>query len=468
MIKVLYVGAQYKMIPHLVDTNVTVEYVQNGMIAITAIQSAEYDCVIIEDTLPLMSVSNLIDELVSMESKVPVISIVRTDRRKSNFISDFGHGLYGWFEPDFGSRQELLHLLESAKQFHVFLKDVSNSDRGHFTPIGYNQLVGISLEMLKTYRLMIQIRNKDVTTLLTGESGTGKNIAAHALHKSGIRRDRDVISVNCPAIPSELLESELFGHEKGSFTGATHQKNGKFLTANGGTIFLDEIGDMSPSLQGKILRVLQNGEIERVGGTETIKVDVRVISATNQDLTKKMEEGTFREDLFHRINVFPISLPALRKRREDIPATAMAILKKHVKKYNSNITFISHGGILELKKYDWPGNVREMENLLERAVLICENSIITEKDILSLLPKPVQDSIGKPPRTVPENPFINIHNNNDNDDSPIRTLKQLEFDAIRDGLQRTNWNMTSTAQQLGISRMTLYRKIDQYGLKKNG
>ena len=146
----------------------------------------------------------------------------------------------------------------------------------------------------------------------------------------------------------------------------------------------------------------------------------------------------------------------------------MAILKKHVKKYNSNITFISHGGILELKKYDWPGNVREMENLLERAVLICENPIITEEDILPLLPKPVQDSIDKPPRTVPENPFINIHNNNDNDDSPIRTLKQLELDAIRDGLNRTNWNMTSTAQQLGISRMTLYRKIDRHGLKKNG
>ena len=164
---------------------------------------------------------------------------------------------------DFGSRQELLHLLESAKQFHVFLKDVSNSDRGHFTPIGYNQLVGISLEMLKTYRLMIQIRNKDVTTLLTGESGTGKNVAAHALHKSGIRRDKGVISVNCPAIPSELLESELFGHEKGSFTGATEQKSGKFLTANGGTIFLDEIGDMSPSLQGKILRVLQNENKKR-------------------------------------------------------------------------------------------------------------------------------------------------------------------------------------------------------------
>ncbi|MDP6909918.1 MAG: sigma-54 factor interaction domain-containing protein, partial [Flavobacteriales bacterium] len=180
--------------------------------------------------------------------------------------------------------------------------------------------------MIQIYRFLSQIMNKDVTTLLLGESGTGKNLAARTLHETGLRRDKPFIHVNCPAIPSELLESELFGHEKGSFTGADERRDGKFLAANSGTIFLDEIGDMSPSLQAKILRVLESGEIERVGGAETHKVDVRIISATNQDLEAKIQQGSFRQDLYHRINVFPISLPSLRDRPEDIPATSFSIL----------------------------------------------------------------------------------------------------------------------------------------------
>lgn len=455
------------------------------MIAIGAVQAGDYDCIIIEDTLPLMSVSRLIDEFVSMETKVPVISIVRSNERKSNFLDDFGHGLYGWFEPDMGSAEELVHLIESAKTFHEFIKITDKKDKRYLTPVGYKNLVGISNNMLSIYRLMIQIRRKDVTTLLTGESGTGKNVAAKTLHLTGIRRDKPVISVNCPAIPSELLESELFGHEKGSFTGAIDKKDGKFLAANGGTIFLDEIGDMSPTLQAKILRVLESGEIERVGGTQTIRVDVRVISATNQKLEQKIKEGFFREDLYHRINVFPISLPPLRERKDDIPATAMAILKKHVKKYNSVSRFICYEGIKLLKSYNWPGNVREMENLLERVVLLCENKIITDKDILPLLPKNDDDeqikiseksTIATPSNNeeqeIAKNKPIDSNlvntNLNDNEERPIITLKELEHSAIVEGLKRTKWNLSLTAQQLGISRMTLYRKIDQHGLKKNG
>ncbi len=485
MINTLYVGAGYKSIPQLAGTQVNVEYVQNGMIAIGAVQAGDYDCIIIEDTLPLMSVSRLVDEFVSMESKVPVISIVRSKERKSNFLDDFGHGLYGWFEPDMGSAEELVQLIESAKSFHNFIKGIDKKDKRYLTPIGYNNLVGISNEMLGIYRLMIQIRRKDVTTLLTGESGTGKNVAAKTLHQTGIRRDKAVISVNCPAIPSELLESELFGHEKGSFTGAIDKKDGKFLAANGGTIFLDEIGDMSPTLQAKILRVLESGEIERVGGTKTIKVDVRVVSATNQKLKEKIKEGVFREDLYHRINVFPISLPPLRKRKDDIPATAMAILKKHVKKYNSVSRFICYEGIKLLKSYNWPGNVREMENLLERVVLLCENKIITDKDILPMLPisdenEPTQVShIERTTNQINDidqevvnkqstDSNLGSVNLDHNEDKPIITLKELEYSAIVEGLKRTKWNLSLTAQQLGISRMTLYRKIDQHGLKKDG
>ena len=208
----------------------------------------------------------------------------------------------------------LVELLNSAKRFNKFKKQAPKTSLRHFSGRGFEKIVGYSKKMLDVYHLLSQIKTKDVTTILYGESGTGKNLMARTLHNISLRRDRPNIAVNCPAIPSELLESELFGHEKGSFTGAVERKDGKFLAANSGTIFLDEIGDMSPSLQAKVLRVLESGEIERVGGAETIRVDVLIISATNQDLEKRIENGEFRQDLYHRINVFPITVPPLRDR----------------------------------------------------------------------------------------------------------------------------------------------------------
>ncbi|GIR33880.1 MAG: hypothetical protein CM15mP47_1060 [Methanobacteriota archaeon] len=252
----------------------------------------------------------------------------------------------------------------------ILKKKVHRTTIRHFTGVGFSKIVGVSEQMIKIYHLMCQIKSKDVTTVLYGESGTGKNLMARTLHNISLRRDRPNIAVNCPAIPSELLESELFGHEKGSFTGAVERKDGKFLAANSGTIFLDEIGDMSPSLQAKVLRVLESGEIERVGGAETIRVDVRIISATNQDLETRIENGEFRQDLYHRINVFPITVPPLRDRKSDILPTAMAILKGLKKKHKILVDCFSYDALEVLNSYDWPGNVRELENTLERVVLI--------------------------------------------------------------------------------------------------
>ncbi|MBT3664333.1 sigma-54-dependent Fis family transcriptional regulator, partial [bacterium] len=283
----------------------------------------------------------------------------------------------------------------------------------------------------------------------------------------------------CPAIPSELLESELFGHEKGSFTGADEKKDGKFLVANGGTIFLDEIGDMSTSLQAKILRVLESGEIERVGGAETHTVDVRVISATNQDLNEKIKEGEFREDLFHRINVFPVTLPPLRDRKVDIPLLTYAIFKSLKKKHSLNVAYIAPKAIDRLIDYSWPGNVRELENTLERALLICNNKYLTEEDLGAVLDEKEtiidaqkeRDTI-KP--GLEEEPEKNPPLNSDavvetiTDSNPIlkiATLKEIEMDAIKSSVERNKWNMTTTAEELGISRMTLYRKLEQYGLR---
>ena len=480
MINVLYVGGKKINIPQLSGTGAYLDYVQNGMIALSAVQTGNFDAVIIEDQLPLMTPTRLIQEFVSVQSGIPLISVIRSDERRNTLLNDFDLGLFGSFEPETYSSEQIFNLLNSAKQFHDFKKSVPRTSVRHFSAVGFEKIVGVSEQMLKIYHLMSQIKSKDVTTVLYGESGTGKNLIARTLHQISLRSERPNISVNCPAIPSELLESELFGHEKGSFTGAIERKDGKFLAANSGSIFLDEIGDMSPSLQSKILRVLESGEIERVGGAETIRVDVRIISATNQDLEQKIKDGTFRQDLYHRINVFPITVPPLRDRKEDIYPTIMSILKNLKKKHKISVNSISHGGIQTLESYDWPGNVRELENILERVVLIHDKPTIKSDDIKYILDEHTSNiNVAALPQSRPtpssEPSTDSVETSKAGAGSPstvsidttaVKTLKELEYEAIVVGLERTNWNMTTTARQLGISRMTLYRKLDQHGLRK--
>ena len=480
MINVLYVGGKKINIPQLSGMGAYLDYVQNGMIALSAVQTGNFDAVIIEDQLPLMTPTRLIQEFVSVQSGIPLISVVRSDERRKTLLNDFNLGLFGSFEPETYSSEQMFNLLNSAKQFHDFKKNVPRTSARHFSAVGFEKIVGVSEQMLKIYHLMCQIKSKDVTTVLYGESGTGKNLIARTLHQISLRSERPNISVNCPAIPSELLESELFGHEKGAFTGAIERKDGKFLAANSGSIFLDEIGDMSPSLQSKILRVLESGEIERVGGAETIRVDVRIISATNQDLEQKIKDGTFRQDLFHRINVFPLTVPPLRDRKEDIYPTVMSILKNLKKKHKISVNCISHGGIQTLESYDWPGNVRELENILERVVLIHDKPTIKSEDIKYILDEHTSNiHVAAPPQSRPtpssEPSTDSVETSKAGsgslgtvsiDTTAVKTLKELEYEAIVVGLERTNWNMTTTARQLGISRMTLYRKLDQHGLRK--
>ena len=482
MIKVLYVGGNKRSIPQLSGTDTNVDYVQNGMIALSAVQTQDFDAIIVEDQLPLMSASRLIEEFTSMDLNVPIISALRSDERRSQILDNFGKSVFSWFEPDLITQEDLLTIIQSAKRFHDFIDKIPKHLHRDFTSVGYCNMVGTSETMLNLYQLLTQIKNKIVTTVLYGESGTGKNLVANTLHKTSLRRDRPCISVNCPAIPSELLESELFGHEKGAFTGAIERKDGKFLAANAGTIFLDEIGDMSPSLQAKILRVLESGEIERVGGAETLKVDVRIISATNQNLEEKIKKSEFRQDLFHRINVFPITIPPLRDRKDDIPTLTINILKKLIKKHNAPVRYVSPAGMNLLKSHPWPGNIRELENSLERIVLVNDIAILTEQEIKPILhesshisiTEPINETVHKTEQSSQESKSdghaaINPRPTSNNDTPhEIRSLKELEREAILEGLTRTNWNMTLTAQQLGISRMTLYRKLDQHGLRTKG
>ena len=481
---ILYVGDSSDVKNILVESNKKIDAVQNGMIALNALSDSEnrYSAVIIEDQLPLMDPSNLIKQL-EHYSKTPVIAIIRSDKRRSEILNDFENGLSGWFEPKKSSVEHFNDLLDSCNTFINFSRGLNKNHRIQINSHGLGTILGVSDSMQKIYTLLLQIQEKDVITILYGESGTGKNLTAKFMHDTSKRNKKPLISVNCPAIPSELLESELFGHEKGSFTGADEKKDGKFLVANGGTIFLDEIGDMSTSLQAKILRVLESGEIERVGGAETHTVNVRVISATNQDLNEKIKEGKFREDLFHRINVFPVTLPPLRERKVDIPLLTYAIFKTLKKKHNLSVSYIGPKAMDRLIDYSWPGNVRELENTLERALLICNNKFLTIDDLGSVLDEKeivieakketFESNIDDQNQDKVVNANINkALSQNENETtvkqifSPkIATLKEIEMEAIKLSVERNKWNMTTTAEELGISRMTLYRKLEQYGLR---
>ncbi|MCX8126817.1 MAG: sigma-54 dependent transcriptional regulator, partial [Dehalococcoidia bacterium] len=277
----------------------------------------------------------------------------------------------------------------------------------------------------------------------TGESGTGKELIARAIHNLSLRRGKPFVAVSCAALPESLLESELFGHERGAFTGATTQKKGKFEFAHGGTLFLDEIGDISPNVQVHLLRVIEEKEFSRVGGNEPIRVDVRLISATNKDLKKAMEEGKFREDLYYRLNVVGIHLPALRERKEDIPLLAEHFLRKFAMENHKDIKDFSPEAREILLKYEWPGNVRELENAVERAVILARGEYITPEELPGIGTTPVVASLAG------------------------KSLREVERECIISTLRQTGGNVSEAARILGITRMTLYNKLREYGLSVN-
>ena len=311
-----------------------------------------------------------------------------------------------------------------------------------------DEIVGKNQNMQQMFALMQRAAESDITVLILGESGAGKELVARAIHANSPRKAGPFITVNCAAIPETLIESELFGHERGAFTGATTKRTGKFEQANGGTIFFDEIGDMELSLQAKLLRVLQERLIQRVGGTATIPVDIRVLSATNQDLEAAVETGNFREDLFYRIAAFPIEVPPLKDRREDIPLLANHFLKKYAEKATKSIRAISADALRVLMQYDFPGNVRELENAIERAVLL----ETTEQLQPSSLPRKILS-------TVSSKPILFFR-----DPTEIPLFQEVERQTLAHALKVTDNNITKAAQALNIDRSTLYRKLKLYQL----
>jgi len=311
------------------------------------------------------------------------------------------------------------------------------------------KIIGSSPVMQELYSTISLVAPSDATILITGESGTGKELVANALFENSQRKEHAFIKINCAALHENLLESELFGHQKGAFTGALEQRRGRFELAHKGTLFLDEIGDMTLATQAKVLRVLQEGEFERLGASQSIKVDVRIIAATNRDLAAMVKAGTFRQDLFFRLSVVPVALPPLRQRSGDIPDLARHFLKRYREKNRKDIKGIHPQALNLLMRYDWPGNIRELENCIERAVVICLGEEITPRE----LPPGIA-----PADIVPPNP------QNSRKDSSGPTLRDMEREMIWNTLEETGHNKSKTAKILGIARQTLLNKLKEYDI----
>jgi len=318
----------------------------------------------------------------------------------------------------------------------------------------YDNLIGTSNAIEKIYELIEKVADTDSTVLISGASGTGKELIARAIHYNSSRGDKPLVVINCGAIPEELLESELFGHEKGAFTGAYKTRVGRFEMANGGTIFLDEVGEMSPALQVRLLRVLQEQKFERVGGMKTIHVDVRIIAATNKNLTIAINKGRFREDLYYRLNVIPIKVPSLKQRKSDIPLLIDFFMKKFQKGKTKSITGFSPEAMDCVLEYDWPGNVRELENMIKRLIILCDNQTVIFDD----LPEHIQQnstSIQQFEEDIVEEAL-----------TLDEAVKDYEKRLILEALEKSNWVKTKAAKILNIKRTTLVEKIKKRNLAK--
>ncbi|MCF2443485.1 sigma 54-interacting transcriptional regulator [Dyadobacter sp. CY345] len=368
-------------------------------------------------------------------------------QRQKNFIQRLSYHMTTAVSNIRGNEKIEQQLAEIKKYKELLEEEKLYLQEEVATGYSYHDIVGEGAEMRKVFQLLTQVSFANSTVLLLGETGTGKELIARAIHSASSRKDKLMVKVNCAALPASLIESELFGHERGSFTGATERRLGKFELANKGTLFLDEIGEMPLDLQVRLLRALQEKEIERVGGSTTIRVDVRVIAATNRDLQKEVSEGRFRHDLFYRLNVFPITLPPLRKHKEDIPSLAVHFLHKYARNNGKKISNISNKVMKELLAYNWPGNVRELEHLMERSVLMTTGDTIREM----YLPK-----IGNVQTIIVDG--INL-----------KTHEQNERDHIIEVLNSCNgkiYGAGGAAEILNIKVGTLNSKIKKLGIKK--
>ena len=420
----------------------------------TAADAAEADQILAAETMDLILLDVMMPGmdgltfLKKIKSSSPEVAVIMISGNATvqNAVAATKEGAYDFIEKPI-SKEKLLLSIQNALQSRTLAME--NLELRKQVAATYD-MVGESRAMQEIREQIAKVAPTPGRVLISGESGTGKELIARALHEDSPRKNRPFIQVNCAAIPEELIESELFGNVKGAFTGAIENRDGKFSMADCGTLFLDEIGDMSLKVQAKVLRVLQEGEFQKVGGSKLIKVDVRVIAATNKDLEQEVKEGRFRDDLFFRLNVIPLVAPPLRRRKEDIPLLVQYFIDMFSKKNGYPKKHISDEAMRVLQAYDWPGNIRELGNIVERLMIMCMSEVVQPDDL--------PQRILAPTSQIPFNLESGV------------TLKELrenvEREYITATLKRNNWNISQAAKELDVDRTNLHKKINYYGLKE--
>jgi len=425
--------------------NYNVLATNSGEIALDKIKKEDINVVLLDILMPGMDGMDVLRKIKELDKNIDVIMVTAIKTVKTA-IEAMKLGAYDYITKPFDV-DELLESIRKAIERQGLLREVEYLKSELSPPFMFDDIVGSDENMKKVYEMITDVAKSDTTVLINGESGTGKELVARSIHFHSPRKDRPFVTVDCASIPENLLESELFGHERGAFTDATTQKLGRFELANTGTLFLDEISNMDMAMQGKILRAIQEREIQRLGSQKTIKIDIRIISATNIDLKKAVKENAFREDLYYRLNVIPLSLPPLRERKSDIPMLANYFLQMYSKMFNKDIQDISKQAMNYLIDYNWPGNVRELQNITERLVTLGKEKIISHKRL------PLDILISEEKGIKPKKLFKGA-------------VHQFETQYILGVLEKTNWNQTNAAKLLNIHRNTLIWKINLLGLRK--
>lgn len=414
---------------------------EDGVAALEQIKKESFEMVITDIRMPGMGGIELL-EMVNQISPCTLVVAITAHGSIENAVEAMKKGAYDYLTKPITPHQIKLIIQRASRHKNLleenkYLREEIN-EKYHF-----EELIGKSSQIESIYKVITRVASSKSTILIQGETGTGKELVARAIHYRSSCKNNPFIKVNCAALPSDLLESELFGHEQGAFTGAVKKKEGRFELANKGTLLLDEISETTTAFQVKLLRVLQKeGEFERVGGTKSIKADVRVIATTNQNLEKNVKEGKFREDLYYRLNVIPIFLPPLRERKEDVPLLVHHFLRKYNRQNGAKIESISSQSLALMQDYNWPGNIRELENIIERAVVMTEGKVILP-EYLSLKVSSEEEIISR---------------------SEKMTLEEMEKRLIENTLQKMGGNRTRTAEMLGVTARTIRNKIKKYYL----
>jgi two-component system response regulator AtoC len=426
-----------------------VEVFDNGEAMLRRLQ-ARPDLILLDIMLPGLDGVETLKRVKQFDENIPVI-MLSAQGNIQTAVDTLKLGAYYYFSKPVDWSQLELSIRNAIKAYDL-TKEVENLRENVKKEYSFDNIISADGKMQDVFKLVSKVLNNEITVLIYGESGTGKELIARAIHYNGRRKDKPFVVVNCASIPRELLESELFGHEKGSFTGAHQRKLGKFEIANEGTIFLDEVGELEMLLQAKLLRVIQERTFERVGGIETIKTDVRIISATNRDLKQAVIQKEFREDLYYRLNSFPIIIPPLRQRRGDILVVANHFLNLMTKKLGKDIKGFTKKAYKLIYEYSWPGNIREMENTIERSIIISESNMIDVED----LPPHIRNAEGKGNYEYSGSLFS---------DDTVIPFEKLKEESIRHALKITNGNIVEAARKLQLGRATIYRLMEKYNIE---